>query len=118
MPVHHTSNIEEAKRLHREAQAEDMNQGGKSHLAWASFRVPVKTGRLQKSLRQTQQATANRPVAIVEAGGVEVEGVVVDYAVYVNNQDPFWTEAEEVGRETIKRRGANRERQQRGRRGI
>jgi hypothetical protein len=108
MPVRYTSNIEEAKRLHREAMAEDMNEAAKQHLNWADFRTPVGSGRLRESNRQTQEATPDKPAAIVASGGIEVRGVMVDYAEAVNAKDPYWTESEEVGRETIKRRGANR----------
>jgi hypothetical protein len=135
MPVKHTPNIEEAQRRHREAMAEDQNQAVKQHLSWAEFRVPVESGRLKKSLRQTQEATPDKPVAVAMAGGIEVDGKMVLHAAAVNNgshhvsptgkeysipPDPFWTESEEVGRDTIKRRAANRRREtrQRGRRGF
>lgn len=135
MPVKHVSNIEELQRRHRETMAEDQNAAAKQHLSWADFRVPVDKGNLQKTLRQSQDATADKPVAVVQAGGVEVNGVMVDYAAAVNNgshhvsptgteytipADPFWTESEEVGKETVKRRAAVRRAEARrsGRRGF
>jgi hypothetical protein len=127
MSVEYKSHMEEVQAMLKERRAKDLNEAAKQHLAWADFRVPVKTGSLQKTLRQTEFATPDNLRAVVNAGGMSVldTGITVNYAAAVNfgshhatfdiPPDPFWTEAEEVGKDTIKRRATNHKRDDRAR---
>lgn len=130
MPVKHVSRHHEALETHRQAVADEQNFGAKQHLNWGDFRVPVDEGRLRQSLRQTEEATPDSPRAVVVAGGIVVNGQFVDWAAAVNNgshhtsgggksysipPNLFWTEAEEVGREAVKMKAANRRREMRRR---
>jgi hypothetical protein len=103
----------------RARRAADINQAATAQLNYADFRVPVDTGALKGSLKQTVVATEDSLRAEVQAGGTTtVGGEPVTYAPAVNfgshhisslgNEydiapDPFWTEAEDVGRESWRR---------------
>lgn len=114
----------------KERRAKDLNEAAKQHLAWADFRVPVDKGNLQKTLRQTEFASPESLRAVVMVGGMTVGDVYVDYPGPVNfgshhtlpngnsydiPPDPFWTEAEETGKDTLKRRAQNHKRDDRAR---
>jgi hypothetical protein len=122
MSVEHQSNHEAAAAALRARRVADINFMAQQHLAWSHFRVPVDKGNLRQTLRQTKIATDNDLEAEVVAGGMEVNGVVVDYQTHVNfgthhelpngtvydiPANPFWTEGEEVARDAMNRRAAN-----------
>jgi hypothetical protein len=99
----------------REVRANDLNVARDAQLSYADFRVPVDKGNLQKTIRKDGDATAERLRAVAKVGGMEVDGVMINYEALVNfghataegghvPADPFWTEAEEIGKATLERR--------------
>ncbi len=112
MPVKTTNHISEARQLIKRTMAASLNAGAEAHVAFSQSVVPVDEGRLKESIRVEQVATEARPVAVVVAGGIEIDGKLVDYAELVElgrvtskgthvAAQPYFTPGIEVAREAI-----------------
>lgn len=108
MGVKVVNNIPAHIRAHKRRMASDQNGKRDAQIHFAIARCPVDEGRLVDTIRADGDATPQKPVAVAKVGGLVVDGKLVDYAEAVNNghataaghvpANPFWTEAEEVGR--------------------
>ena len=85
MSAAYKSNIPTAKQVIHQSMIEGLNAAAEAHVGEAQESCPVEKGNLQASIRQEQEATEGKPEAVVVAGGVEINGVVVDYAEPVND---------------------------------
>ena len=109
MPAAYQSNSAAALvALHRQI-ADDLNAGAVGHVRHTQNEVPVDSGRLRESTRVEREATAGSLMAVVEQGGIEVRGKMVDYAeaVEFNPEDaqPNFVPGMDVGRQIILERG-------------
>ena len=112
MPVKVINRVQIVKEQVRGQMVEGVNRAAKEHASVSRLGAPLKKGRLRKSIRVTRRATEKSPHAIVKAGGIVVDGVLVDYAEPVNYGHAtadgghvagtfFWEEGMEAGREAM-----------------
>lgn len=116
MPVEVTNQITMARRLVRKTMAGAINTGAKAHVVFSQLIVPKDKRRLERSIRQTEEATEQSPRATVEAGGIVVDGVLVDYAEAVElgyvtesgthvGAQPYFVPGVELARDRITQEG-------------
>lgn len=114
MPVKVVNRVHIVRAQVKGDMAEALNRAAKEHASVSRLVAPLKEGRLRKSIRVTKRATARSPHAIVKAGGIEVEGEMVDYAAHVNYGHAtrngghvagtfFWEEGMQHGEEAMTR---------------
>jgi HK97 gp10 family phage protein len=107
MPINFTNRIPVAKNMIRGEMAAALNRAAVEMRTNARLDAPVRTRRLRRSIRISQRATERRPTAIVQAGGVVIDGVTVDYAAYVElgtvrmAAQPYFFQAIEHGKRAL-----------------
>lgn len=110
MPAVYQSYSSAALRVMFAQIAADLNAGAIGHVRHSQNEVPIDKGNLHDSIRVTDEATAGSLRAVVEAGGIEVRGVNVNYAEEVEmgqNAQPYFVPGMDVGRQIILDRGRN-----------
>lgn len=85
MPTKYVSQIQQAKQIVHKGSVEALNAVAKTHVEVSQDACPVDKGNLQESIRQEGEATEQNQEAVVAAGGIEINGVIVDYAEMVND---------------------------------
>lgn len=89
-----------------------VNYAAKVHKEVSEQHCPVDKGNLKASHRIAKQATAQDISAVVQVGGIEVNGVFVDYTIFVDRGHAtvnggyvpgvfFWEAGEEAGKNAL-----------------
>jgi len=83
VPVTFKSNGQRVRHAVKVSMVESLNGAAKAHANFSSLLAPKDKGNLSASCRVDKEATEGDPVAVVKAGGIVVNGVLVDYAEFV-----------------------------------